>query len=696
MRRRYDVLGLAFAIAALVIATIYPAAAAQPAQTQPERGSPVIIDGTHIAALSKVTRQLEKVVPASSRPRLQSPKPIPPLGSTVDFWAWDFATGSFYPVATTLQRLSEQTELYVQAGYPISAETLDGIMHTVDSVIVNREHKAFGHEPDPGIDEIARTVIVLLDIRDAQYYGRGGPLVGGYFWAINEYLQSTIDEWYPNANLKSNEREMILVDLSATTPGSREFYQVVSHEFQHLIHWNYDPDEDDWINEGMSDLAAQLSGFGLPGGHVQAFLDSPNRNVTRATDSPLADYGAYGLFGLFLWERYGADAISNAIVQTPVNGIDGLDAAFAGRNIPDQFAQIVSHWAVANFLDDLDVYGYRAIDIVTQGADGITRYRRPAVTRQTIYPTGPLSTTVATWGADYITFDNLQPGDLVITLTSSISTEFIVNVVSSSTDDFANGTNVLREVSLRSGATTAVTIRGAGSTVRRVALIPVHISQSAEYGTLLYRAAIVARTTPTSPTATPTRTMTPAPTATPTRTMTPAPTATPSPTPTETLPQPPSPSYVVRLNCGGSRYTDGERNIWTADAPYTPGGAGYIGGQTYRVGSAIEGTTDDALYQSERWGMSAYRFDVPNGTYSVTLRFSENYVSQRGLRVFDVLIGGQPVLTNFDVFAAAGGKYRAYDRSFTVTVRDGRLLISFVARKSEPSIKAIAVQAIGP
>ena len=58
----------------------------------------------------------------------------------------------------------------------------------------------------------------------------------------------------------------------------------------------------------------------------------------------------------------------------------------------------------------------------------------------------------------------------------------------------------------------------------------------------------------------------------------------------------------------------------------TPAGAwGAVGGQTYSVGNAIIGTMDDTLYQSERFGMSEYRFDVPNGDYAVDLRFAEIY-----------------------------------------------------------------------
>ena len=60
----------------------------------------------------------------------------------------------------------------------------------------------------------------------------------------------------------------------------------------------------------------------------------------------------------------------------------------------------------------------------------------------------------------------------------------------------------------------------------------------------------------------------------------------------------------------------------------------------YRTTAAIAGTTDDALYQSERYGNFSYNVPVANGNYVVTLKFAEIYFSSTGIRAFDVLIEG--------------------------------------------------------
>jgi len=67
-------------------------------------------------------------------------------------------------------------------------------------------------------------------------------------------------------------------------------------------------------------------------------------------------------------------------------------------------------------------------------------------------------------------------------------------------------------------------------------------------------------------------------------------------------------------------------------------------------------------------------------SYTVRLDFAEFYWSAIGQRVFNVLINGTQVLTNFDIFAAAGGKDIAISKQFTaVANNDGNIVIQFVS-----------------
>jgi hypothetical protein len=144
----------------------------------------------------------------------------------------------------------------------------------------------------------------------------------------------------------------------------------------------------------------------------------------------------------------------------------------------------------------------------------------------------------------------------------------------------------------------------------------------------------------------------------------------------------------IRVNAGGSAYTDSLGRFWSADT-------GFAGGNSYVVSSAISNTTTPALYQSERWNDAPfqYQYAVPNGTYQVNLKFAEIYYTQAGQRVFNVALNGQQVLTSFDPLAAAGAPNTAVDKSFPVSVTGGQITILFSPVVSTPKISAIEIVA---
>jgi glucosylceramidase len=110
---------------------------------------------------------------------------------------------------------------------------------------------------------------------------------------------------------------------------------------------------------------------------------------------------------------------------------------------------------------------------------------------------------------------------------------------------------------------------------------------------------------------------------------------------------------------------------------------------------AIADTADDPLYQSERYGSSfSYAFPVPDGRYRVGLRFSENYWTSSGQRVFDVSAEGTVRLDDLDIYAAAGGRYVALDRTFDVDVTDGALTLAFASSVDNAKVGAISVTPI--
>jgi hypothetical protein len=141
---------------------------------------------------------------------------------------------------------------------------------------------------------------------------------------------------------------------------------------------------------------------------------------------------------------------------------------------------------------------------------------------------------------------------------------------------------------------------------------------------------------------------------------------------------------MIAVNAGGSQYTGADGTVYQGDA-------GFSSGYTYSTTASITGTTDDRLYQSERYGDFSYKFPVDDGDYLVTLKFAEIYWTKVGQRVFNVSIEGKGVLSNLDLVAKVGPKV-AYNVTFPVTVTDGVLSIGFKSVVNNAKVSAIEVE----
>jgi beta-glucanase (GH16 family) len=135
------------------------------------------------------------------------------------------------------------------------------------------------------------------------------------------------------------------------------------------------------------------------------------------------------------------------------------------------------------------------------------------------------------------------------------------------------------------------------------------------------------------------------------------------------------------------------------------GDVDFAGGNTNAFTSPIDtsGVTDPApehVYQTERWGASTYTIATltPGASYRLRLHFCETSFNAANQRTFNVAVNGERLLTEFDVFAAAGGKNKAVVREFSVSADDGgQLMIQFLpGSHNNPSIRGIELIPAGP
>ncbi|MFH5823759.1 glycoside hydrolase family 2 TIM barrel-domain containing protein [Georgenia sp. AZ-5] len=166
------------------------------------------------------------------------------------------------------------------------------------------------------------------------------------------------------------------------------------------------------------------------------------------------------------------------------------------------------------------------------------------------------------------------------------------------------------------------------------------------------------------------------------------------------------------------QYEDPDGTVWLEDREYKPGSYGavtsdFTAGYGWMKNNWVNDSDEDPLYQTYRKGMSAYRFDVPDGTYEVTLRFAEitsagdtggdgtavpapapdgTVQVPVGWRVFDVAVNGTALETGLDLVAKVG-QHAPYNVTTTVTASGGHgIEIGFTAVKNLPVVSAIDVR----
>lgn len=151
---------------------------------------------------------------------------------------------------------------------------------------------------------------------------------------------------------------------------------------------------------------------------------------------------------------------------------------------------------------------------------------------------------------------------------------------------------------------------------------------------------------------------------------------------------------VVAVNAGGDAFEAADGVSYIADQ-YSSGG------QTFSVTRDIQNTTDDPVYQTERYIDGDFSYNIPVGAagqYEVTLQFAEIYTGLPDSgRIFDVAIEGDTVLEDFNIKAEAGDQFDTpVERSFVVDTADDTVDIEFLqGTQQNPKVSGIVIREVG-
>lgn len=332
-----------------------PVAPATTVASTPVEGSTANLTGSQAAA--ETLHALEQAVVPINDPRdlagrlegiKNIPATMPPpqqpllLGAAQNFWASSVDTNQNFQVSAHLRYITNHLYFWVQDGVNYDPQALQQLCDTFENKIYPTDRAFFGSEWSPGIDG---------DVHLYVLYTRGMGGVAGYF--------SSDDELPPQAHKYSNAHEMFLLNVDVLRLDDPYTYATMAHEFQHMIHWYRDRNEESWMNEGFSVLAEFINGYDI-GGFDTLYLRNPDLQLTDWPSPPASTphYGESFLFLDYFLNRFGEKA-TQAVVANTDNGMDSIDEVLAALKETDSKTNkvitaddVFADWAVTSYINN--------------------------------------------------------------------------------------------------------------------------------------------------------------------------------------------------------------------------------------------------------------------------------------------------------------------------------------------------------
>jgi hypothetical protein len=343
------------------------------------------------------------------------------VGDQKFFLGLNNVAGQYFVTTFTLKAIGDHIEIWVQdnLNFPagdcrndgvrnvVTQPQLDSFVHEFDTNIYPKESDAFSVPPTrdgsdatlPGllglpadyyVGDGDKIVTLVENVRDTNYFTppnvQVNSYIAGFFSGqLNGFFGRnvmTIDSYDWAHRTGANPPNDPSTDPCLSATARPHLYEgVFAHEYQHLLESYEDPDEVNWINEGLSDWAQSLVGYVTPStpvteigfdSHIQCFLGwlsvqtaanpipyiaGPENSLTRwgdqGDDEILCDYGAAYTMMEFLHGRYGT-AFMSALHDDDGNGFVGLqDVLDQTGNSKVKASEVLHDWSLMVALDGL-------------------------------------------------------------------------------------------------------------------------------------------------------------------------------------------------------------------------------------------------------------------------------------------------------------------------------------------------------
>lgn len=269
--------------------------------------------------------------------------PVPPApdyqqGDTKPFWV---ITGQApFMVDAELRVKGQHALIWASVDADVSDDYLNDVARAFDEVIYPQANQLWGDIPE--LD----TPIYILFARNIR------PGLNGYFYFNNLYPAEVIPI--------SNEHPMVVINLDYHEKHLDFSIPLIGHEYQHLIQFYVNPQQDTWMNEGLSTFFEYYLGYDPSYRLLPSFFRRPDSQLNLfggAHGNFLLDYATGFLFVTYFYEQYGAEGLQ-LLYHQPSAGLYAVADALAildpERNLDTFFAD----WLVANYLFNDDEWGY--------------------------------------------------------------------------------------------------------------------------------------------------------------------------------------------------------------------------------------------------------------------------------------------------------------------------------------------------
>jgi len=335
---------------------------------------------------------VERLEGKSNLPRTQPVEDLSrEVGEMEKFWVTNVDTAENFQIEARLAAVTDHLYFWIEDGVEYSEKSLNQLAAEFENNIYPTNQAFFGPEWSPGVDEDPHLYVIYAS-------GLGDSLAGYY---------ASIDEYSPEVHEYSNAHETFMLNADNLNLGDNYTYNVLAHEFQHMIHWYRDRNETSWLNEGFSELATLLNGYLTHrGGFDYLYAQDPDLQLNDWPNDPSRTrphYGSSFLFVTYFLDRFGNDA-TKALVADDLNGLPSLDRVLENLEIENPATggvmtadDVFMDWVVTNYLKDEYQFSERFVYSNYPNAPQFS-----ATEEISECPTALQSRDVSQYGVDYI------------------------------------------------------------------------------------------------------------------------------------------------------------------------------------------------------------------------------------------------------------------------------------------------------